>query len=79
MIAWVAPSDTFFDENLSTLSYATKTGQISNEPVKNFDPKSKAMKDLQSELSSLRTELTDAYKQIELARYSQDKHVRRSL
>ena len=37
------------------------------------------MKDLQSELSSLRTELTDAYKQIELARYSQDKHVRRSL
>jgi hypothetical protein len=57
MIACVAPSDTFFDENLSTLSYATKAGYISNEPIKNADPKSKAMKDLKKEVVELRGEL----------------------
>jgi kinesin family protein 4/21/27 len=43
MIACVSPSDSFIDESLSTLNYAVKAGYISNEPVKNFDPKTSVL------------------------------------
>ena len=46
MIACIAPLDAFLEDNLSTLSYATKASNISNDPVKNMDPKSKVIKEL---------------------------------
>ncbi len=39
MIPCIAPNDRFFDENLSTLNYATKAAYIANQPVRNQDPK----------------------------------------
>jgi hypothetical protein len=46
MIACIAPSDFFFEDNLSTLAYATKAACIANEPVKNLDPKTRVIKGL---------------------------------
>lgn len=46
MIACLSPSDLYYDENISTLTYATKASCISNDPVKNLDPKTKLVKDL---------------------------------
>jgi len=46
MIACIAPSDFYFEDNLSTLAYATKASCISNEPIKNLDPKTKLIKNL---------------------------------
>ena len=46
MIACISPSDFFFEDNLSTLAYATKAACISNDPVKNLDPKTKLIKNL---------------------------------
>lgn len=46
MISTLNPSDKFIEENASTLRYSTKTGYISNTPVKNQDPKIKAIHDL---------------------------------
>ena len=47
MIACISPNDTFLDENISTLTYATKAAFITNKPVKNDDPKNKVNKYLQ--------------------------------
>ena len=46
MIACLSPSDIFYEENLSTLAYATKASCISNDPIKNLDPKTKLVKEL---------------------------------
>lgn len=46
MIACLSPSDSYFEENLSTLAYATRANSISNDPIKNLDPKTKLVKDL---------------------------------
>jgi Kinesin-like protein len=46
MIACLSPSDSFFEENISTLAYATKASCIANDPIKNIDPKTKLVKDL---------------------------------
>lgn len=54
MLACMAPLDCFFEENLSTLAYASQTAYISNEPVKNFDPKTQVVKKLKSEVEKLR-------------------------
>lgn len=35
MIACIAPSDEYNEENLSTLTYASKAAYICNSPVKN--------------------------------------------
>jgi hypothetical protein len=53
MIACLSPSDAFVEENLSTLAYATKASYISNEPVKNEDPKMKLINELKTKVSSL--------------------------
>ena len=66
MISCLAPSDQFFEENISTLTYATKAGCIYNEPIKNVDPKTKVVKKLRQEISSLQSELQQAYKQIDI-------------
>ena len=41
MIACITPNDVFMEENLSTLTYATKASYITNQPVINDDPRSK--------------------------------------
>ena len=46
MIACLSPCDNFIDENISTLNYATKASFISNEPIKNEDPKVKLINEL---------------------------------
>ena len=38
MVACLAPSDKYFEENLSTLQYASKASLISNLPKRNIDP-----------------------------------------
>ena len=50
MIACLSPSDMFLEENLSTLAYATKASSISNDPIKNLDPKTKLVKELRVSL-----------------------------
>lgn len=64
MIACIAPVDDYFEENISTLVYASKAGNISNEPVKNLDPKTKVIKQLKRELRKTKEELTQANKHI---------------
>ena len=66
MIACVSPVDGYLDENISTLEYATKAGCISNEPVKNVDPKTRVIKDLKREVKRLKNELVTADKHITL-------------
>ena len=46
MIACLSPADIFYEENISTLAYATKASCIANEPVKNLDPRTKLVKEL---------------------------------
>jgi kinesin family protein 4/21/27 len=53
MIACLSPSDSYVEENLSTLTYATKASYISNEPVKNEDPKMKLINELKQKVVSL--------------------------
>ena len=40
MIACLAPSDLYADENISTLNYAARAAKINNAPLINTDPKS---------------------------------------
>lgn len=39
MIACLSPSDAYFNENMSTLKYATQASKIKNRPVVNIDEK----------------------------------------
>lgn len=65
MIACIAPSDRFFEENVSTLSYATRASNIANAPTKNIDPKIKEILELKAKNKSLQLELANANKHIE--------------
>ena len=53
MIACLSPSDAYIEENISTLNYATKASYISNEPVKNEDPKIKLINELKNKVLTL--------------------------
>ncbi|OMJ88197.1 hypothetical protein SteCoe_9931 [Stentor coeruleus] len=64
MIACLCPCDQFYEENLSTLAYATKASCIANIPVKNLDPKSKLVNELRKEIKGLQNELKEAFEQI---------------
>ena len=46
MIACLPPSNLYLDENISTLTYATKASYIANEPNKNEDPRMKIIHEL---------------------------------
>jgi hypothetical protein len=46
MIACITPFDQFIDENISTLTYATKASYITNQPTINNDPKGKIITEL---------------------------------
>lgn len=61
MIACISPSSKFYNENVSTLNYASKASCISNKPTKNHDPKNKVIKDLKKEVQSLRQQLMMAH------------------
>lgn len=60
MLACISPSDEFFDENISTLTYATKAAYIANKPIKNEDPRLRLIKQLKNEVASLNKELESA-------------------
>lgn len=51
MIACISPNDLFLEDNISTLAYATKASCISNDPVKNLDPKTRVIKELRVKLT----------------------------
>ena len=59
MIACLSPSDTNFEETLSTLKYAHTTKSVNNKPVMNVeqDPKDQMIRELQNEIRNLRNRL----------------------
>lgn len=65
MIACINPNDAFLEENISTLTYATKASFITNRPVVNDDPRLKAMQELKKQVHQLTEELDKANKHIE--------------
>lgn len=60
MIACLSPSNNFFEENISTLNYATQASYISNIPTKNEDPKMKLVSELRDKVARLEKELAQA-------------------
>ena len=60
MVACLSPSDTNFEETLSTLKYAHNTKYINNRPVINVsrdDPKDEMIRNLQNEIKDLRNRI----------------------
>lgn len=64
MIACLAPSDLYIDDNVNTLLYAVKAQVISNIPIVNEDPKMKKMRDLEIQVKYLTSQLTMAKKAV---------------
>jgi hypothetical protein len=60
MVACLSPSDAYLDENLSTLSYASRAQSIKNKPVKNQDPTTRAIHRLKEQMSLLKRQLVEA-------------------
>lgn len=60
MIACMCPSNSYMDENISTLTYATKASYIANDPKRNDDPRIQIIRDLKSKISALESELKTA-------------------
>ena len=65
MLACLNPSDAFIDESLSTLIYATKATSITNQVVKNDDPKNKQILELKQQILGLTDELNKANQHIQ--------------
>lgn len=57
MVACVTPSDLFYEENVSTLNYATRASYIANAPKKNVDPKIREILELKKKNGLLELEL----------------------
>ena len=57
MVACIAPSDRFYEENISTLNYATRASHIANVPMKNIDPKVREIEELKKQKETLEIEL----------------------
>ena len=57
MVACIAPSDRFYEENISTLNYATRASHIANAPMKNIDPKVREIEELKKQKETLEIEL----------------------
>ena len=60
MLACLNPLDLHIEENLSTLSYASKASFISNKPIKNEDPKTRQIEELKKQVKLLTEELKNA-------------------
>jgi hypothetical protein len=54
MIACVVPGDSFSEENISTLAYASKATTITNIPQKNDDPRNLLIQELRTEVIQLK-------------------------
>jgi hypothetical protein len=50
MIACASPSETYFDETLSTLNYAARTMNIRNKPLIQMDQKDQIIHEIQQEI-----------------------------
>ncbi|GAX73258.1 hypothetical protein CEUSTIGMA_g712.t1 [Chlamydomonas eustigma] len=57
MVACLAPSDAFYEENLSTLEYASKAARITNQVSLNEDAKTRLIRELRTEVAFLRQQL----------------------
>ena len=66
MIACLTPNDSFIEENLSTLTYATKASFIKNNPTPNLDANTKMIQQLKRQLYQVNEELEKANQQIQL-------------
>ena len=66
MVACLAPSDKYYEENLSTLNYAMKASEIAGVPNENIDPKVKLINELREKVASLEGELSAAHNEIEM-------------
>ena len=66
MIANLHPSDSHFEENNMTLTYAAKAAQIKNSPIRNDDPQTKLINQLKGQVKTLTMELIRANQHIEL-------------
>lgn len=56
MVACASPSSVYYEETLSTLSYATRTMNIKNKPVIQMEEKDQVIYGLQRERDILRLE-----------------------
>lgn len=74
MIACICPNDFFIEENISTLTYATKASYITNQPTVNDDPRNKAINELRKQVKSLTDELSRANQHIEMLSGIQSQH-----
>ncbi|XP_044742970.1 kinesin-like protein KIF17 [Chrysoperla carnea] len=54
MIACISPADNNYDETLSTLRYANRAKNISNQPIVNEDPKDAMLRKYQEEIQKLK-------------------------
>ena len=54
MISALNPSDKSIEENISTLNYSTKAAYISNQPIRNQDPKTRLIFELKVVFLNLR-------------------------
>mmetsp|Transcript_57434 Transcript_57434/g.101951 ORF Transcript_57434/g.101951 Transcript_57434/m.101951 type:complete len:943 (+) Transcript_57434:56-2884(+) len=52
MFACLAPSDRHYEENLSTLQYASQAAAIKNQPSMNVDPKDRLIKQVEARLAA---------------------------
>jgi hypothetical protein len=66
MIACINPHDLFLEENISTLTYATKASYITNQPTINDDPRAKIITELKTQIKGLTEELHKANEHIEI-------------
>ena len=64
MVACICPNDHFFEENVSTLTYATKASYITNQPTVNDDPRNKTINELKRQVKGLTDELARANQHI---------------
>ena len=63
MLACISPLDSSVDETMSTLLYAGRARNITNDPRVNEDPRSALIRQLREEIKSLKSEL-DYYRQL---------------
>lgn len=52
MLACLSPADRHFEENLSTLKYASQASLIKNDPILNLDPKDRLIQQLREQLEA---------------------------
>lgn len=57
MVACLTPSDAFFEENLSTLEYASRASSIVNNMTVKEDPKTKLIRELKQRVRNLEAEV----------------------